>query len=169
MTPAAGGGVRDLLSKMLMATDEDGKYMSEAEVCNVMVGLLVAGQYEVSSALTIVIDYLAQLPHIYHQVFQGKISLYIYSYMHVTKIIYIYIYTEQTEIAKSKGGRPLTWEDVEKMKYTWNVVRESLRLTPPALGAFREATAEFTYVGFTIPKGWKVRMHACTCYRSDLI
>lgn len=91
MTPAAGGGARDLLSKMLVATDEDGKYMSEAEVCNVMVGLLVAGQYEVSSALTIVIDYLAQLPHIYHQVFQGKISLYIYSYMHACDENNIYI------------------------------------------------------------------------------
>ncbi|KAH6776681.1 hypothetical protein C2S52_014242 [Perilla frutescens var. hirtella] len=87
-----------------------------------------------SSSVTAVMNYLAQLPHIY----QG-------------------VYEEQMEIAKSKGpNEMLTWEDVEKMKYSWNVARESMRLIPPAPGAFREAAAELTYAGFTIPKGWKV-------------
>ncbi|KAH6776677.1 hypothetical protein C2S52_014238 [Perilla frutescens var. hirtella] len=128
------GRGRDLLSKLLLATDEDGNHLSDAMVANNLVGFLLASQATNSAAITAIMHFLSQLPHIYDEVFK-----------------------EQMEIAKSKGrDEVLTWEDVEKMKYSWNVARETLRLIPPARGTFRKTTAEFTYAGFTIPKGWKI-------------
>jgi len=65
---------------------------------------------------------------------------------------------EQQEIAKEKGGTPLTWEDTRKMKYTWRVCQETMRVQPPIVGAFRKAIQDFEYEGYTIPKGWLVSL-----------
>lgn len=63
---------------------------------------------------------------------------------------------EQEEIAKGKvEGEPLTWNDVSKMKYTWRVTTELLRLIPPVFGGFRQVLMDIEYEGYLIPKGWQ--------------
>ncbi|KAL5756806.1 hypothetical protein ACOSQ2_021552 [Xanthoceras sorbifolium] len=120
-------GKMDLMTSMIL----DG--MTETEILDKIQGFFVASYDTTSSVITLVISYLAEYPHVYRRVFE-----------------------EQMEIFKSKRERELlNWEDVQKMKYTWCVACEVMRLVPPALGAFREVISDFTYSGYTIPKGWK--------------
>ncbi|KAK4478970.1 hypothetical protein RD792_014477 [Penstemon davidsonii] len=125
---------QDILSHMLLTSDENGKFMPELEIADKILGLLIGGHDTASSACAFIVKYLAELPEIYEGV-----------------------YKEQMEIANSKApGELLKWDDIQKMKYSWNVACEVLRLAPPLQGAFREALTDFMYNGFSIPKGWKI-------------
>ncbi|KAJ4850974.1 hypothetical protein Tsubulata_044202 [Turnera subulata] len=125
---------QDLVSHMLVTKDASGRQLSEMEIVDNTLLLLFAGHDTTRSAITSVMKYLGELPEVYAKVLE-----------------------EQTDIAKSKEpGELLKWEDIQKMRYSWNVVSEVLRLSPPVRGGFREAIADFTYAGYTIPKGWKV-------------
>lgn len=123
---------QDIMSKMLTAVEEN-KSVSDADIATDLLGLIIGGYETVNTSLVFTMKFLAEQPHVYEQVLQ-----------------------EQTEIANLKQGELLSWEDLRKMKYSWSVWCEVLRIRPPAVGAFREAIADFTYAGYTIPKGWKL-------------
>lgn len=128
-----GSTNHDLLACMLQSVDVEGRFMDETEIAIKIVGLLIASRDSTSTAITFIVNFLAEYPNIYEKVFK-----------------------EQIEIAKSKGPEELlNWEDIQKMKYSWSVACEALRLAPPSHGTFREALTDFTYAGFFIPKGWK--------------
>ncbi|OUZ99194.1 Cytochrome P450 [Macleaya cordata] len=117
----------------ILLDDEEGRLFTDEEIANNIIILMHAG-HETSSSMMMVIKYLAETPECYRRVLE-----------------------EQREIAMSKGrGELLNKDDLQKMKYSWNVVSEVLRLWPPVLGTFRQAIKDFTDAGFSIPKGWKI-------------
>ncbi|XP_026430149.1 beta-amyrin 28-monooxygenase-like [Papaver somniferum] len=126
---------RDVLSLMIMFFDENSsKFMEETFITDIILGLIIAGHDSTTSTLTMVVKYLVEFPKVYDQVL-----------------------VEQSEIAKSKAtDELLNWSDIQKMKYSWNVVCEVLRLATPAPGGFKQAMADFTYAGYHIPKGCKL-------------
>ncbi|TKY60765.1 Beta-amyrin 28-oxidase [Spatholobus suberectus] len=135
---------QDILSHMLLTSDENGQFMKELDVADKILGLLIGGHDTASAACTFIVKYLAELPHIY-----GK------------------VYQEQMEIAKSKSpGELLNWDDVNRMKYSWNVACEVMRIAPPLQGAFREAINDFVFNGFSIPKGWKLYWSANATHKN---
>nr|DAD38719.1 TPA_asm: hypothetical protein HUJ06_013041 [Nelumbo nucifera] len=135
---------QDILSHMLLYTDEDGQFMNERDIADKILGLLIGGHDTASAAITFVMKYLAELPEIYNEV-----------------------YKEQMEISKSKPpGERLNWDDLQKMRYSWNVASEVMRLAPPLQGAFREALMDFTFQGFSVPKGWKLYWAANSTHRN---
>ncbi|KAM7278985.1 hypothetical protein ACFE04_006119 [Oxalis oulophora] len=128
---------QDLITSLLSIQNQDGeedKVLSENEILDNAVILMVAGHETTTILLTFLLRALVTNPDIYTSVLQ-----------------------EQDEIAKNKlYGESLTWEDLSKMKYTWRVATETLRMVPPIYGSFKIALKDIEYEGYTIPKGWKV-------------
>ncbi|KAI3851066.1 hypothetical protein MKW92_045481 [Papaver armeniacum] len=136
---------RDVMSRMIMFFEEDsGKFMEETFIADIILSLIIAGHDSTISILTMVMKFFVEFPDVYDQVLR-----------------------EQTEIARSKGTEELlNWRDIQKMKYSWNVVCEVIRLAAPAPGGFKQAMADFTYAGYLISKGSKLCWSATATHKN---
>jgi cytochrome P450 len=75
-------------------------------------------------------------------------------------------YLLATHRAVQERVREEAASDVTGMPYTQQVLRESLRLYPPAMGVFaREAQADLSLGGYTVPKGSLLQMSSFITHR----
>lgn len=111
----------DLLSALLGATDEDGSRMSDRQLRDEILTLFLAGHETTALALTHAIYLLAKHPEIEARALR--------------------------EIRHVLGDRMLTEEDVPKLVYVDRVVKESMRLYPPAWVTGREVARAFELPG----------------------
>ncbi|KMS94994.1 hypothetical protein BVRB_013390 [Beta vulgaris subsp. vulgaris] len=120
--------------------------ITEVEVVDNVVLLIFAAHDTTSFAVAMTFKMLAHNPHCYSLLLQEHNDI---------------------KANKTKEAENLTMEDVMRMKYTWQVARESIRLCPPIFGSFRRAISDIKFDGFTIPKGWKVLWTAYGTHLSE--
>ncbi|KAG2645736.1 taxadiene 5-alpha hydroxylase-like [Panicum virgatum] len=126
----------NLIACLLSLTHDAGAttHLSEEEIVDNSMVALIAGHDTSSILMTFMVRHLANDPDTLAAMVQ-----------------------EHDEIAKNKGdGEALTWDDLAKMKFTWRVALETLRLVPPIFGSFRRALEDVEFAGYLIPKGWQV-------------
>ncbi len=121
----SGEDTGDLLSMLLMAQDEEtGGAMTDEQVRNECLTLFLAGHETTANALTWTFYLLSQNP--------GSEKKF------------------HAEIDEVLSGKSLTPEDYPRMKYTEQILAESMRLYPPAWTIGRLATEAHEFNGFQV-------------------
>lgn len=124
---AEGQDRGDLLSMLLLAETEDGQRMSDKQARDEIVTLFLAGHETTANTLNWTWLLLSQNPDV-------EVKLH-------------------AELDSVLGGRVPTLADLKQLPYTEMVIKESLRLYPPAWGYSREALEEVRIGDVIIPKG----------------
>lgn len=124
-------GKQDVLSILLMAKDETGNALSQIEIKDNILGMLIAGHETLTSALTSLCQLLAQHPTV----------------------------IEALRAEQLRFGNPtvLTQETLKQMTYLEQVLKEVLRLVPPVVrSGSRRVLEPCEFSGYAIPQGWDV-------------
>ena len=125
---SAGGGGDDLLSLLLAARDpEGGAGISDRDVRDQVLVFLLGGHETTGAALGFTLQLLA-----HHQDAQHRV---------------------RAEVRAVLGDRAPTAEDLERLRYTTQVIDESLRLYPPGHILVRSAVEDSRLLGHPVPKG----------------
>jgi cytochrome P450 len=128
---AAGDDRGDLLSMLLQTSyEDDGSFMSDLQVHDEAMTLFLAGHETTANALAW--------------------SWYLLAKHHAS-----YARMRQ-ELQTVLGGRTPTYADLQLLPYTLQVLKEAMRLFPPAPAIGREATRDIDLGGHRIPAGTTV-------------
>jgi cytochrome P450 len=124
----------DLLSMMLFPEggEEGGARMTDAQIRDESMTLILAGHETVGNALTWTWYLLSQNP-------QAEAKLH-------------------EELDRVLAGRPPRMEDIPQLRYTEMVFAESMRLLPPAWALGYQSIRDTKIGGYDIPKGSVVNM-----------
>ena len=71
------------------------------------------------------------------------------------------------EVEKAFSDEELTWEKLEKLQFLKNVVKESLRLHPPADVTGRISLSDVEIGGYFVPRGTKIILPIDAVQRSS--
>ncbi len=140
---AAGGDCGDVLSMLLDARDDQGQGMTNLQLRDELMTLITAGLDTTVLAMTWSCYLLARNP--------AAADL-----MH-------------EELRTVLGGRRPTLADLGTLKYTEAVLREAMRLFPPAWIVTREAAVDCVVGGYPLAKGTAVMMSQWVKHRDGRV
>lgn len=115
----------DLLAMLLSARDQDGSALSDEEVSAEIMTMLFAGHETTANTMTWAWHLLTQQPELQEEL--------------------------ATEVRNLVGDRELSFADLPRLTLADRMVRETLRLYPPAWWADRVSTETIELGGYTIP------------------
>ncbi|SIR83144.1 Cytochrome P450 [Haladaptatus litoreus] len=132
-------GENDVLSTLLDVTDDDGHRMTDEQIRDEVVTLLLAGHETTALSLTLTMYVLGEHPKVEE------------------KLV--------AELDEVLDGRPPTMADLPNLTYTEQVVKESMRLYPPVPGIIRQPVKPDIIGGYEIPAGSTVQMNQWVVHR----
>jgi cytochrome P450 len=135
----AGNDAGDLLSLLLQVQDEDGSRMSDAQIRDEVLTLVLAGHETTAITLAFCWHLLARHPEVEA--------------------------TLHRELDAVLGGREPTAEDLPALVFTDHVVKEALRLYPPAWSLSREALEDDEVGGWRVLAGSMMILNPWTTHR----
>ncbi|MCE7946832.1 MAG: cytochrome P450 [Chloroflexi bacterium CFX4] len=127
---ARGTDNGDLLSMLLAAKDEDGNSMSDQQLRDEVITIFLAGHETTAVTLAWAWALLAQNPDV-----EAKLW---------------------AELDSVLGGRPPTLADLANLPYTEMIIKEAMRLYPPAGGLTRTPLTDIQVGEYVMPKGSNV-------------
>jgi cytochrome P450 len=125
--PAAGQTQNDLLTMLLMARDDDGNAMTDQQLRDEVITVMLAGHETTALNLSWTWYLLSSNPEVEQHL--------------------------QEELDRVMGDRPAEPGDLGRLPYLERVLRESLRLYPPAWRVFRTTGKPFKTANFVLPPG----------------
>jgi epi-isozizaene 5-monooxygenase len=124
---ASGQKPDDLLTALLEAEDENGEPIGKQEIHDQVVAILTPGSETVGSTIMSLLLVLTEYPDLADKI--------------------------RDEVKTVVGDRPVAFEDIRKLRYTANVVVETMRLYPAVWILTRRTVTETELGGYRIPAG----------------
>lgn len=141
---SSGTDSGDLLSMMLLATDDQGgaRSLTDEEVCDNCMTIFIAGHDTTAAGLTWLGWFLASRPEVAQRV--------------------------RAELDDVLGEREATYADLAKLPFLDQTLKETLRHRPATIGVFsREAIEPVEIGGYTLPKGALVHAMSFTVHHDE--
>ena len=134
-----GEDAGDLLSMLLLARDDEGGAMDDKQLRDEAMTIFLAGHETTAVALSWTIYLLCRHPEIYARL--------------------------EVEIGAVLQGRTPDYDDLAKLPFALCVVKEAMRLYPPAFAMARESVRDTQLGNYAVPKGTVVIASPYTQHR----